>query len=294
MYDIKEFGEVDSLRVTVLMEDYAGYESDYWGSHGIALLLDVKAGDTNKRILLDVGQSCEALLHNMKLAGIEPASIDMVFLSHCHYDHTLALAEMLEKINKEIPVVGHPEVLRKNLALDPVLKEIGAGSKNTPERLTALGAQLALVKEPFPLMEGVLSTGEVERTTDFEGRGIGTYNIENGKLAPDNLVDDMSIIVNLKDKGLFIVTGCSHAGIVNILEHSIKITGTGSIYGVIGGLHLVKADDEVIAKTIDRLERLNPSVVIPGHCTGRKAQYRLWERFGQRYLSMHSGSVFEF
>jgi 7,8-dihydropterin-6-yl-methyl-4-(beta-D-ribofuranosyl)aminobenzene 5'-phosphate synthase len=185
-------------------------------------------------------------------------------------------------------------VFRKNFALDPVLKDIGSGSKNTPERLETLGAQLAFIKEPFPLMEGVLSTGEVERVTDFEGRGIGTYNLEGGKLVPDSLVDDMSIIVNLKEKGLFIVTGCSHAGIVNILEHSKKITGINKIFGVIGGLHLVKADDEVIAKTIDRLERLNPSVLIPGHCTGQKAQYRLWERFGDRYRAMHSGSVFEF
>jgi 7,8-dihydropterin-6-yl-methyl-4-(beta-D-ribofuranosyl)aminobenzene 5'-phosphate synthase len=294
MYSIKEFGEVDSLRVTVLMEDYAGYESDYWGSHGIALLLDVKAGNTSKRILMDVGQSFEALLHNMELADVEPASIEMIFLSHCHYDHTLALADVLGKINKEIPVVGHPEVFRKNFALDPVLKDIGSGSKNTPERLETLGAQLAFIKEPFPLMEGVLSTGEVERVTDFEGRGIGTYNLEGGKLVPDSLVDDMSIIVNLKGKGLFIVTGCSHAGIVNILEHSKKITGINKIFGIIGGLHLVKADDEVIAKTIDRLDRLNPSVLIPGHCTGQKAQYRLREKFGDRYRTMHSGSVFEF
>lgn len=292
MYNIKKFGEVDSLRVTVLMEDYAGYESGYWGSHGIALLLDVKAGGTNKRILLDVGQSFEALMHNMELTGVEPESIDMVFLSHCHYDHTLALADVLEQMNKEIPVVGHPKVLRKNFAVDPFLKEIGAGNKNTPEKLTGLGAQLALMGEPFPLMEGVLSTGEVERTTDFEGRGIGTYNLVDGSLVPDSLVDDMSIIVNLKGKGLFVVSGCSHAGIVNILEHSRKITGINKIYGVIGGLHLINADDEVIAKTIDGLEEINPHLVIPGHCTGQKAQYRLREKFGDRYLPMNSGSVF--
>lgn len=292
MYNIKDFGEVDSLKVTVLMEDYAGYESEYWGSHGIALLLDVEAGGVCKRILLDVGQSFEALLHNMELAGMEPTSIDMIFLSHCHYDHTLALADMLGQIKKEIPVIGHPEVLRKSFALDPALKEIGAGSKNMPEKLVELGAQLVLVKDPFPLMEGILSTGEVERSTDFEGRGIGTYNLVNGKLVPDKLVDDMSIIVNLKGKGLFIVTGCSHAGIVNILEHSKKITGIDSVYGVIGGLHLINADDEVITKTIDRLEEINPRLVIPGHCTGQKAQYRLWERFSDRYCAMHSGSVF--
>jgi 7,8-dihydropterin-6-yl-methyl-4-(beta-D-ribofuranosyl)aminobenzene 5'-phosphate synthase len=294
MYDVRKFGEADSLRVTVLVEDYAGYESEYWGSHGIALLLDVKAGDTDKRILLDVGQSSDALLHNMELAGVEPASIDMIFLSHCHYDHTLALVDMLKHIGKEIPVIGHPEVLRKNFALDPALQEIGAGCKNTPEKLVELGAQLVLVKDPFPLMEGVLSTGEVERSTDFEGRGIGTYNLENGKLVPDNLVDDISVIVNLRGKGLYIVTGCSHAGIVNIIEHAKRVTGIDSIFCIIGGLHLINADDQVIAKTIDRLEGINPRLVIPGHCTGQKAQYRLWERFGKRYRSMNSGSVFEF
>jgi 7,8-dihydropterin-6-yl-methyl-4-(beta-D-ribofuranosyl)aminobenzene 5'-phosphate synthase len=293
MYDIKKLGEVDSLKVTVLMEDYAGYESDYWGSHGIALLLDIKAGDTQSRILLDVGQSSEALIHNMEMAGVDPGSIDMIFLSHCHYDHTMALYDVLIQTNKGIPVVGHPDVFRKNFALDPFLKEIGATDKNKPERLAKLGANLTLVKKPFPLMQGVLSTGEVERSTDFEGTGIGTYNLENGELKPDNLIDDMSVIVNLKNKGLFIAAGCSHAGIVNIIRHSQKITGIDKVYGIIGGLHLIKSDDTVIEKTMDHLEKTKPAVVIPGHCTGQKAQYRLCERFGDRYLPMNSGKVFE-
>lgn len=294
MNDINEFGHVDSLKITVLMEDYAGYEAEYWGSHGIALLLDITSGKYNKRLLLDVGQSCEALIHNMDIAGIEPGSIDMIFISHCHYDHTLALSGMLERINKEIPVIGHPDIFRKNYSMDPFIREIGATDKNKPERLIELGAQLMLVKEPFRLMQGVISTGEIKRRTDFEGSGIGTYNIENGRFVPDGLIDDMSLALNIKDKGLMIVTGCSHAGIINIIEHAKDITGIDKVYGIIGGLHLIKADDRVIDLTIDHMERLSPDVVIPGHCTGQKAQYRFWERFGDRYRSMHSGKVFEF
>jgi 7,8-dihydropterin-6-yl-methyl-4-(beta-D-ribofuranosyl)aminobenzene 5'-phosphate synthase len=294
MNDVKEFGLVDSLRITVLMEDYAGYEAKYWGSHGIALLLDITSGTQKKRLLLDVGQSPEALIHNMEVAGIEPGSIDMIFISHCHYDHTLALSGILERINKEIPVIGHPDIFRKNYSMEPFIREIGATDENKPERLIELGAQLILVREPFRLMQGVISTGEIKRRTDFEGAGIGTYNIENGRFVPDGLKDDMSLVLNLKGKGLMIATGCSHAGIINIIEHARDITGIDKLYGIIGGLHLIKADDRLIGQTIDHMENLNPDVVIPGHCTGHKAQYRFWERFGDRYRLMYSGKVFEF
>lgn len=286
-----DIGEVSGLKITFLMDDYAGYNSEYLASHGISLLMDIAAGEVRRRVLLDVGPNPIPLLFNMKKAGIDPSTIDMIYLSHCHYDHTFALADILKEMKKNVMIIGHPDIFRKNFSLKPCLEEIGTSDRNSLDNLASLGGQFIPVRHPFPLMKGVISSGEVARVNSFEGKGIGTYNLVDGELRPDELLDDLSLIINLRDKGLLIVTGCSHSGIINIVEHAVKITGIEKVHGIIGGLHLVSADDRVIDTTIDHLEKFNPRLLAPGHCTGMKAQYRIAERFGERCLLPHSGKV---
>lgn len=288
---LKNIGEVEKLRIITLLDDNAGHESPFWAQHGISLLLDVAAGGMNKKILLDTGQLAEPVLHNMKLLGVEPNSIDMIFISHCHYDHTGGITGILKQTRGEIPVVAHPSLFRENFILKPCLKNIGITQDNTRDSIIQNGGCPVLVKHPFVLMEGVVSTGEVERVTDFEPQGIGTFNIENGRLVPDVLIDDMSLVVNIKDKGLFIVSGCSHAGIVNIIKHAVKITGINKVYGLIGGLHLKDAKEERIDSTISALSELNLQLVAVGHCTGLKALCRISKAFGERFTLLYSGKV---
>ncbi|MEA3460205.1 MAG: MBL fold metallo-hydrolase, partial [Chloroflexota bacterium] len=261
--------EVDSVEIVTLVEDYAGYETSFLAQHGISILLDAKSGDVHKRVLMDVGQSSEPILHNMGILGIDPTSIDMIFLSHCHYDHTRGLVGMLQAIQKEdIPIIAHPTIFRENYVLKPYLRHIGITEENSRERIKESGGCLFLVKEPFELLPGVISTGEVERTTDFEEAQIGSYNVENGELVEDQILDDMSIVVNAKGKGLVIVIGCGHAGLINIIKHSTKITGVNRIEGVVGGFHLIEASKERIEKTVEALSKLDLGWVFAGHCTG--------------------------
>lgn len=284
-------GEVEQLKIFTLLDDYSGYESPFLGHHGISLLLDVVSGNVNKRILLDTGQSADPILYNAKLHSIEPDNIDMIFISHCHYDHTAGLVGMLKEIDKEIPVVAHTSMFRENYIFKPYLRNIGVTRENSKEAIIENGGQLVLLDEPFNLMEGVISTGEVDRVVDFERQGIGTYNIEDGKIVPDKIIDDLSIVLNIKDKGLFIVSGCSHAGIVNIIKHAVNITGISKVYGLIGGLHLIEADDERIDKTVEALSEMDLKLVVAGHCTGLKALGRLSDAFKDRFEILHSGKV---
>ena len=284
-------GQIESLRIITLLDDYAGYETPFYAQHGISLLLEACSGKVSKRILLDVGQSGKPILHNMKLLDVDPGSIDTVFLSHCHYDHTRGLVEMLKAIDKDIPVIGHPDIFRPNYIFDPFIRNIGITEENGIEKIKTAGGQLFLTAEPFEIMPGVLSTGEVPRRVDFEKQGIGTYNLENGHISGDSIMDDLSIVVNVSGRGLVVLVGCSHAGIINIINHAKEITGIEKIEGVIGGFHLIEASGERIQKTAAALKEMDIGWVIPGHCTGLMACAEIAKTMGDRFDLLHTGTT---
>jgi 7,8-dihydropterin-6-yl-methyl-4-(beta-D-ribofuranosyl)aminobenzene 5'-phosphate synthase len=284
-------GQVESLRIVTLLDDYAGYETPFYAQHGISLLLEACSDKVSNRILLDVGQSGKPILHNMKLLDVDPGSIDTVFLSHCHYDHTRGLVEMLKAIDKDIPVIGHPDIFRPNYIFDPFIRNIGITEENGIEKIKTAGGQLFLAAEPFEIMPGVLSTGEVPRRVDFEKQGIGTYNLENGHISGDSIMDDLSIVVNVSGRGLVVMVGCSHAGIINIINHAREITGIERIEGVIGGFHLIEASGEHIQKTAAALKEMDIGWVIPGHCTGLRACAEIAKVMGHRFDLLHTGTT---
>ena len=286
-----EIGAVDRMEIVTLVEDYAGYDTHFLAQHGVSFLLDVEAKGVRKRILMDAGQSAGPILHNMDLLGLDPTDVDVIFLSHSHADHTKGLAGMLRAIEKEaIPVVAHPTIFRPNYALQPCLQHVGITGENSAERIEELGGCLVLVREPFELFPGVLSTGEVEMATDFEMQKVGLYNVEDGSLVQDQMLDDMSLVVNVRGKGLVVVTGCGHAGIVNIVKHARAITGIDRIEGVIGGLHLIEAGwEERIEKTAAALPAFDPGWVIAGHCTGFAALKQISTALGDRFSLLHAG-----
>ncbi|HHW55008.1 MAG TPA: MBL fold metallo-hydrolase [Firmicutes bacterium] len=287
-------GEVADLRVIALLDDYAGFETSLYGQHGIALLVELYSGGETRRILLDTGQEAAPILHNMEILGIDPAAIDCIFLSHCHYDHTGGLAGILRAIGREIPVVAHPELFRENYIRKPFLRHIGVSRENSPEAIRAAGGHLLLTGEAFAPMPGVFSTGEVPRRVAFEDQAIGTYNLEGGRLTLDNLRDDMSLVVNVSGRGLVILTGCGHAGIINIINQARKIAGIRRVAGVIGGFHLIEAGEERIRKTAAALAREVEGLVVAGHCTGPAACSELARVLGDRFQLLHAGKTVVF
>jgi len=291
--DVAEIGELNSLKITVLAEDSVLYESHYLGQHGVSFLLEGVKGSDVMRILVDVGQDSQALLNNMKLMNISPAIIDAVVLTHCHYDHTQGVARMLREIGrKDIQVIAHRDIFRLNFVTEPYPRHVGIMPGDSREEIEKAGGSLLLTRDPVKLMSGITTTGEVKRQTDFEEVGIALKTIEGGEVVDDRMLDDISVVANVNGKGLVIVTGCSHAGIVNIARHAVELTGCEKIEGILGGLHLVDASDVRIRKTVDELSRLNPKWICAGHCTGFKAQVELYLTFRERFSPLQTGMQF--
>jgi len=291
---MEKLSALDNLKIIVLAEDSVLYESPYLGQHGLSLLLEGTSGGNTKRILVDVGQNSEALLINMQTLGISPSIINAIVLTHCHYDHTQGIAQMLREIGKEdIKVIAHPDIFRPHFVTQPNHRNVGIGQGDSKVEIEAAGGNLSLTKEPFLIMPGIITTGEVERRTKFEKAMIGLKTIENGKTVNDLMLDDISVTANLKNRGLVIITGCSHAGIINIVNQAIEITSCNKIEAIIGGLHLIEASDTVIKRTVKELSKLNVAWVSAGHCTGFKAQVELYLKFGEKFLPLHAGMQFD-
>lgn len=285
---------LDELTVTVLAEDSVPYESPLLGQHGVSYWLEAEREGITKRILVDVGQNPEALLFNIEKLAIPLSQTDAIVLTHCHYDHTKGLARVLEAIGKKnVPVIAHPALFRLNFVTDPFFQHVGVMQGDRPEDLRAKGGELVLVSGPLQLMPGISTTGEVPRVTDFEEVGIALSTLDgNGRVVPDRMPDDLSLAARIKDRGIVLVTGCSHAGIINILRN---VAARGEkLEAVIGGLHLVEASDERIEKTVRALAEYSPSLVAAGHCTGFRAQAALYRMLGERFSTMGAGSVFRF
>ena len=290
-------GELNRIKITTLAEDSVLYESPYLGQHGISFLVTAERDGTIKNVLVDVAQNPSALLENANMMDISLSCIDAIVLTHCHYDHTQGLAKVLKEIGKkDLPVIAHPDIFRLNFISDPYLRHVGVMDEDKQANIEDSGGTLYLTRDPLEIMPGLITTGQVERATDFEEVGISLSTIENDQVKPDLMLDDISLVANVKGKGVVIVTGCSHAGIVNITKQAVKLTKTEKIHGIIGGLHLIEAIGAAeirIKKTAQVLKQFDPDWVYAGHCTGFKAQVELYNTFKDRFSPLHTGMIVE-
>ena len=261
--------------------------------HGLSLLVRVQRGTEKHTILFDTGYNSMGVLHNMNQLAVNPNELEAIVLSHAHMDHTGSLYPILEKISGTIPLVVHPDAF-----MYPRFEELKDGSKRTFPRtlirqdLEQKNVRIQESKNPTPILDGsILVTGEVERTTAFE-KGMPNAMIEkDGRLEHDPIKDDQSLVMNLKGKGLVVVSGCSHAGIINTLLYAKKLTGVDKIHAVMGGFHLSgPIFEKITEKTIEMLKALSPAVVVPMHCTGRKAVERFSHEFPSAFVLNSVGS----
>lgn len=168
---------------------------------------------------------------------------------------------------------------------------MGPGSRSA---LQQAGGEMFLVRDPLPIMSGVLSAGEVGDAVPLESTPtLTSYTLSQGSSMRDPLRDEIALALVL-EHGLVVVSGCSHPGIVTTIEHAVKVTGVTEVLGVVGGLHLIQAGQERIDRTVEALGGLGSPRICVGHCTGAKAEMSLAREFGESFVRLQSGTVLEF
>jgi 7,8-dihydropterin-6-yl-methyl-4-(beta-D-ribofuranosyl)aminobenzene 5'-phosphate synthase len=314
-----QLNEVDKVEILTLQDNYVDIASmdntdivhrampikdmeiknSILAEHGFSAIVTVTVNDQSRSILFDFGFSEQGAAFNADALGVDLTQIETLVLSHGHMDHFGGLVPLVEKIGKRnMELILHPTAFRKSRHLkvsDELKIKLPSLSKDKIRE-----AELSLIesKDPRTLLdELMLFLGEIPKRTAFEkGFPRMFYDDADGQPKWDPIEEDSAVVIHLKGKGLVILSGCAHSGIINTVKYAQEITGLNNIHVVMGGFHLTGADFEpIIEPTTEALKALDPDYVIPTHCTGRKAVINIEKEMPDQFLLNMSGTrmVFE-
>jgi 7,8-dihydropterin-6-yl-methyl-4-(beta-D-ribofuranosyl)aminobenzene 5'-phosphate synthase len=319
---------IERVSLTVLVDNKADmivkssdviqYFSDkpLLAEHGFSVL--IQPSGSWETILWDAGGTEVALIENMQRMELNVDAITQIALSHGHWDHYAAMTALLEKMNlspesKEwregvneaelgkwlekdrIPIITHPAAFRERWMEkdDGTMK--GPFHPPPEARWKAAGAKIIHSAGPYELAPGCWTTGAIPRSSFEEsGRPKKRFFREGSNFIPDDLDEDQAIVIRLKEKGLVVLSGCAHAGIVNTIKYARQFTGVDRVHAIIGGFHLARASEEEIEQTIAYIKELRPQFVIPSHCTGFQATNRIARELPDAFVEGVVGAKYRF
>ncbi|MCH9756382.1 MAG: MBL fold metallo-hydrolase [Gammaproteobacteria bacterium] len=261
--------------------------------NGLSLFMRFHIDGKSHTILFDAGPDEALVVDNAKRMGVDLTEVEAIILSHGHFDHYGGILSVLDAIGrKDIPVYTHPE-----LFIPRAFNKSEVSYNLTNADIEAHGGVIHESKKPVGLFENaLLISGEVPRETAYETGSPAECRKQDGiwKKSPD-VIDERSLIFNLKNKGLCVFTACGHTGVINATRHAMQLTDNEAIHFVMGGFHLAPSEvKERINPTIDDLVAINPNFIITGHCTGAFTQAELSKTFGEQHIPYGVGTVFDF
>ena len=277
------------------------YKQPLLAEHGFSAALTLHIDGVNRRLLLDSGLDPLVASHNADVLGFDLSNCESLISSHGHIDHAGGLINLRKRMNtvqqQRIPLVLHEDAFKNRLVKFQDGRTIDLPA---PNRSLLTNAGYDIIEKHSPSLwidDTVLITGEIPRTNSFEKGFPNHYSeVEEGKMEPDPLIkDDQAIIMKVKDKGLVIITGCGHAGIINTLNYAKELTGEDRVYSVLGGMHLSGGLFEpIIPITVEELEKVKPKFVVPCHCSGLKAISEIARKMPSAFIQNSVGTNYIF
>ncbi len=312
-----KINEVDKVEILTLADNYidlaSGDNSDIvsrafpikdmqlkvsiLADHGFSALVKCTTKDKTRTMVFDFGFSTDVAARNADALNVDLTEVEAAALSHGHIDHFGGLDEVAARIGKRgLEFVAHPAVFRANryLRLLPDFK-IGMPLPEK-EKIEEAGFRIVETKEPYSQLDGdVLFLGEIPRRTSFEKGMPAAFYEENGKEMWDPIEDDTALVMNIRGKGLVILAGCAHSGIINEVEYAREVTGINKVHVVMGGFHLTgPAFEPIIDDTVKSMKKIGPDYVVPTHCTGRKAAFAFEKTMPGQFILNMSGTKLTF
>lgn len=318
MSKTQDFGETGNVEITVLVDNKADLivrstetvkrftDKPLLAEHGFAALVELRSAGVT--ILWDAGVTDIALMENARRMEIDLTAVDKIALSHGHGDHYAAMTDVLQIVagrpdprewdkdapgdeirawmeDYKVPLVAHPAAFRERWGFDEKRGKKYGPAITPRAEWEAAGADIVLSEGPYPLGPGCWTTGAVPRRS-FEQAGTPANRAyrDGDAFKRDRLEDDQSIVINVEGKGLVVLTGCAHSGVVNTVKYAQEISGVDKVFAILGGFHLAPASEHDIARTIDEIESLQPALITPTHCTGFQAIAEFARRMPDQFV----------
>jgi 7,8-dihydropterin-6-yl-methyl-4-(beta-D-ribofuranosyl)aminobenzene 5'-phosphate synthase len=306
---------VDRVQVTIVIDNFldllmAGQEGvvryqerDFGAAeqlvaeHGFSALVAVESNDHRGTVLYDAGLTAHAVAGNLEILQVPVDDLRAIVISHGHADHHGGLEGLIRRRGRSrLPLVIHPDAWRDRRLMFPSGDELRLPPPSRQD-LEAEGLEVIEERAFSLLLDGaILVSGQVERVTEFE-TGFPIHEAQDrGEWQPDPMIwDDQALVVNVRDRGLVIISGCSHAGVINVLRHAQRLTGETRVAGLVGGLHLTGGLFEArIGPTVDALRTAEVGCVLPAHCSGWKAVHAIARALPEAFVQCAVGTTVTF
>ena len=245
------------------------------GEHGLSYRIETVVNGQLHSCLFDFGSDPRGMIRNMDLLGIDCKKVEALGLSHDHWDHEAALVEILrakkEDFSKGVPLYIGKEFFKGTYSKRPngSITQINLLKREAIEELGFIN--IVEIKDPTPIIPGAYLPGRIEQVTEYEKISPTFLAKKGNEFVQETFIGEQAVILNAKGKGLIVLSGCAHRGIVNTVKQAQRMTGIEKVHAVMGGFHLTNAKPEVIQKTVADIKAMNPEYIIPTHCTGFEA-----------------------